>query len=110
MLNCEILRFGRLLGFPLAQLCEAVCHQTTFEEAMRLRRINHDNIVHVFCLVSESRKISGYCMELLAESLQKASDQGCLCRHRLATAFAQTCEAGTVCVKEAQTPIRYGSI
>ncbi|CAE7276165.1 pknD [Symbiodinium sp. CCMP2592] len=62
-------------------------------EALRLKRLEHPNVVQVVCLVAEKRTMVGFGMEQLGESLARASDKGRLSGRRLARAFRATCEA-----------------
>ena len=52
-----------------------------------LKRLEHPNVVKVFCLVAENGTTMGFGMEQLGESVANASDQGQLSARRLSRAF-----------------------
>ena len=61
-------------------------------EALMLKRLEHPNVVKVFCLVAENGTTMGFGMEQLGESVANASDKGQLSARRLSRAFRATCE------------------
>ena len=59
---------------------------------MLLSRIDHPNVVTVFCVVADNGNTTGFGMEILGKSLQEAHDKGELNGRVLAEAFSPTCQ------------------
>ena len=93
---------GVLLGKPIAVKKyrydpQVLCNpdedrKALHTEALMLKRLEHPNVVKVFCLVAENGTTMGFGMEQLGESVANASDKGQLSARRLSRAFRATCE------------------
>ena len=66
-------------------------------EAMLLKRVEHPNVVKVFCVVADSGTTTGFDMEQLGESLEEACSTR-LRGRRLAKAFGPTCKAVVISI------------